>query len=87
LNDYTTHIIVNGRNQGRPYSTRRPLNVPLDLATGNIESLSDLQLRDTISDLQAEQARRLAAVARRTKVAAACGDYDPNQSQHRGGPE
>jgi hypothetical protein len=87
LNDYTTHIIVNGRNQGRPYSTRRPLNVPLDLATGNIESLSDLQLRDTISDLQAEQQRRSTAATRRAAVQAKCGGYDPAQSQHLGGQE
>ena len=85
MSDYETYIVEIGHSQGRRYSKRLPLNAPLHVATEEYERLSDLALRDTINDLQAEQARRSAALTRRREVAAACGDYDPTTSQHRGG--
>jgi hypothetical protein len=85
VSDYETYIVEIGSAQGRRYSKRLPLNAPLHVATEEYERLSDLALRDTIHDLQAEQQRRQALAVRRHEVAEACGDYDPFASQHRGG--
>lgn len=44
--------------KGRRVSRTLPLNVPVDLATGRLENLSDLQLREARRDLNHEYLRR-----------------------------
>jgi ACT domain-containing protein len=87
LADYETYIVEIGHKQGRRYSKRHPLHIPLDVATENYEALSDLEIRNVINDLTAEQLRRTAKAVREADVAAACNGYDPAASQHRGGHE
>lgn len=56
--DYETWIVEKGVRGGKPYARRHPLQVPLLLATGRYEKLSDLQLREARNDLDAEHRRR-----------------------------
>lgn len=75
--DYETWIVVKGQRDGKRYAERKPLNVPLDLATGMYERLSNLQIREFLNDLLAEQMRREEKAAQQEAVAEACGGYDP----------
>lgn len=52
------YVVVIGRVKGKRYAKRQSLNVPLDLALGQYERLSDLQLREARKDLNAEHLRR-----------------------------
>jgi len=56
--DYETFVVRIGRRHGKRYAERRPLTVPWELARGNYEALSSLQLREAFNDLKAELARR-----------------------------
>jgi hypothetical protein len=56
--DYETFVTRIGRRDGKRTAERKPLNVPWYLALGRYEQLSDLAVRDAITDLRAEQARR-----------------------------
>ena len=78
---FEVYIVAIGRRDGQRYADRLPLNVPLDLALGRLEELSDLQVREALNDLAAEQERRATASARHAEIAAACGGYDPFASQ------
>ncbi len=55
---YETHATRIGRRDGRRYAERRQLQVPWHLAIGHYEKLSDLQVREFLNDLLAEQLRR-----------------------------
>lgn len=56
--DYETWLVEKGRRNGETYTRRHALHVPLALARGLYERLSDLQLREAINDLTAERRRR-----------------------------
>ncbi len=56
--EYETWLVERGRRNGAPYARRHALQVPLALACGLYERLSDLQLREAINDLTAERRRR-----------------------------
>lgn len=81
------YIVTIATRHGKRDAKRLPLNVPLDLATGKLERLSDLAIRETLKDLAAEQNRRSegAAVASPETVEPQPAKYDPMQSQIRGG--
>ncbi len=65
---YETFVTRIGRRHGKRYAERRRLQVPWELAHGNYEALSDLQLREALNDMKSEFARRQRAViAARTK--------------------
>lgn len=80
---YEAYIVVIGRRDGVRYADRKPLNVPVDHATGSLKGLSDLQLREAAQDLAVEQERRNEEAQRHSEVAAKCGGYDPFASQIR----
>lgn len=80
---FETYIVVIGQRLGQRYAERKPLNVPLDLALGRHEDLSDLQLREAIQDLTVERKRREAQARHEAEVAKKCGGYDPFASQFR----
>ena len=52
------YVTVVRRKDGVASEVRRPLQVPVDLATGDYERLSNRALRDLINDLTSEQLRR-----------------------------
>jgi hypothetical protein len=54
---YETWCGEKGTRNGKPYARRYPLAVPLAAARGQYEKLSNLQLRELINDLLAEQRR------------------------------
>jgi hypothetical protein len=56
--DYETWLVERGTRNGEPYVRRHALHVPLLLARGLYERLSDLQLREVTNDLLAERRRR-----------------------------
>lgn len=56
--DYETWVVERGVKLGEHYVRRHPLHVPLNLARGLYERLSDLQLREVTNDLLAERQRR-----------------------------
>lgn len=76
--DYETWVARKGRRHGKPYGERKPLAVPWNLARGNYEALSDLQLREALNDLGAEAARRGVSAS-----SPAPPTYDPLASQIR----
>jgi hypothetical protein len=76
-------IVVIGRRDGRRHMKRHVLRVPLALAQGHYEDLSDLQLQAFIDELTAEHARRRDAVTHQAGLTAKCADYDPFASQIR----
>jgi hypothetical protein len=85
-------IVEKGVRKGKPYAKRHHLHVPIDLATGHLERLSDLAVREAIKDLQAEQERRrvpevepIALPTSRPRRAPRA--HDPMQSQFRGDTE
>jgi hypothetical protein len=47
--------------KGKRVAKRMALNVPLDMATGNYQALSDRALNDIITDLTHEKLRRFSA--------------------------
>lgn len=75
--DYEVYVVVIGRREGKRYAERKPLNVPVALATGRYEELSDLQLREFTNDAIAERERRDTAEQQRADNQAALGDWDP----------
>ena len=56
--DYETWLVEKGKRNGATYTRRHALQVPLNLARGLYHKLSDLQLREAVNDLSAEQRRR-----------------------------
>jgi hypothetical protein len=76
-------IVVIGRRDGRRHIQRHVLAVPLALAQGHYEDLTDLQLQAFIDELTAEHARRRDAVTRQADLTAKCVGYDPRASQIR----
>jgi hypothetical protein len=58
---YETWLVEKGTRLGKPYARRYDLAVPLDVARGRFERLSNLQLRELINDLLAERRRRESA--------------------------
>jgi hypothetical protein len=57
------HFVVTlGERRGKRYAKRSPLNVPLAVATGNLERASNRALRDTVTDLSVELTRRGEAI-------------------------
>ncbi len=77
-------IVIVGKRNGRRYSYRKPLLVPLAFAVGRLERLTDQQIHHHLSELLAEIQRRSNAVLRQAEVAAKCGGYDPFASQFKG---
>lgn len=71
-------MVVLGRRHGKRYADRKPLNVPVALAVGNYESLSDLAVREFFHDIKAEHERRSLPAAPPTS-----NGYDPAASQIR----
>lgn len=71
---YEVYIVEIGMRKGKRYADRHPLNLRLDHAVGNLEKLSNLQLREAIRDLQVEEQRRDIPTAKA---------YDPFASQIR----
>jgi len=55
------YIVILGTRGQKRYAERRPLCVPVALATGDLERLSNRALNDAIQDLTAEQLRRFAS--------------------------
>jgi hypothetical protein len=53
-----TYIVAIYYEGGQRKARRFPLNIPLDLATGHLERLSDLQVREARRDLNHEYLRR-----------------------------
>jgi hypothetical protein len=51
-------ITVVGHRRGKRHVERHPLNVPLELARGHLEKLSELALRELAQDIAHEQSRR-----------------------------
>ena len=80
---YEAIITVTGVRAGKRYYEDYALQVPVDLARGLYEKLSDLQVREFIHDLQAEQQRRAEVAEKQAAVAEACGGYDPFQALRR----
>jgi hypothetical protein len=78
---YEVFVTRIGRRDGKKYAERRELQIPWFLATGLYEKLSDLQIREFLNDLLAEQMRREEAEAKAQAVAERCGGYDPFASQ------
>jgi hypothetical protein len=56
--DYEVWLVERGRHNGKPYARRHELTIPLNLARGRLEALSDLQLREALRDLNHEHDRR-----------------------------
>jgi hypothetical protein len=56
--DYEAWLVEKGRRNGAPYAHRHELHVPLNLARGRLEDLSDLQLREALRDPNHEAQRR-----------------------------
>lgn len=79
--DFEAYVVVIRHVRGARVAERKYLNVPLDLATGNYERLSDLQLREFTNDCIAEDERRREAAERQASVKKATGTYDPLASQ------
>ena len=77
-------VVVVGKRNGRRYSYRESLAVPLAFAVGRLERLTDQQIQHHLSDLVAEIQRRSNAVLRQAEIAATCGGYDPFASQFNG---
>lgn len=71
------YIVVITENAGRRAVERKALQVPVDLATGQYEDLSDLAVREFIKDLSAEQSRRAAVKASRQAIAVRTGGWSP----------
>lgn len=71
-------ITAKGVRKGKAWARRFEMRVPLHLATGQLEKLSDLQVREAIRDLQAEQERRGLA-AQRDEV----GGWNPYDALRR----
>ena len=57
--EYEAYVVEVGYRSGKRYANRLILHVPLDVATGRLERVSDLQLRELERDLKAERKRRL----------------------------
>lgn len=72
-----TYVVAIGEKDGKRWAKRYPLNVPLDLARGRYEELSDLVVRETINDLIAEQLRREERDQRRAEIAERTGGWNP----------
>lgn len=82
---FEAYITVIGQRHGARYVERRYLNVPLQVATGQFESLSELQLRELTNDCIAEDERRREVREKRAEAERKTGSYDPFASQIRGG--
>ena len=80
---YEAYLVVIRHQHGKRVAERKYLNVPLDLATGNYERLSELQLRELTNDCIAEDERRREKTDRRAAAKQATGTYDPLASQIR----
>jgi hypothetical protein len=80
---FEAYITVIGQRHGARYVERRYLNVPLDVATGNIERISELALRELTNDCIAEDERRRELAEKRASAKTATGTYDPFASQIR----
>lgn len=72
-----TWITAIYEKDGERKAKRFPLNVPLDLATGQYERLSDLAIRESIKDLQAEQQRRKDVAKKINDNRERTGGWDP----------
>ena len=81
---FETHATRIGRRDGKRYAERRQLQVPWHLAVGHYEKLSDLQVREFLNDLLAEQRRREQQAAKSAAIETKCGGYDPFASQFKG---
>lgn len=79
--DFEAYVVTIRHVRGKRVAERKYLQVPLDLATGNYERLSDLQLREFTNDCIAEDERRREAAQRREATKQATGTYDPLASQ------
>lgn len=77
-------------SKGRRVGAKRfELRVPLDVATGRYERLTNLGLRETLKDLSAEQARRESGTPPEPTAPEAPGltptkKFDPFASQIKG---
>ncbi len=71
------YIVRIGTRDGKRYAERLRLQMRVDHATGNLERLSDLALREAANDIAAEQARRGPTTPDTPK-------YDPFTSQYKG---
>lgn len=72
-----SYIVTIGSAGGQRTAERRPLHVPVELATGQLERLSDLAIREAIKDLTAEEARRQEQAARRADIQTKTGGWSP----------
>ncbi len=72
-----SYIVVISRVMGARTVERKSLRVPLAAATGNLERLSDLQIRDIQKDLAHEAARRTEAQRNRKAIAKATNGWSP----------
>ncbi len=79
--DYEAYLVVIRHVHGERKVERKVLNVPLDVATNNLERLSALQLRELTNDCIAEDERRGATIERRAEIENQTGSYDPLASQ------
>jgi hypothetical protein len=52
------YVVILGTRAGRRYAARHPLNLPVAIATGRLERASNRALRDALTDLTVELARR-----------------------------
>ncbi len=80
---YEAYIVVIRRVLGVRTAERKHLQVPVDVATGNYERLSDLALREFVNDGIAEQMRREGLADTEAYIAIKCRGYDPDASQIR----
>lgn len=62
--NYETYVVAIRYLDGKRTASRRPLNVPLDLATGHLDLLSHLQIREAVTDLRVELERREAEASK-----------------------
>lgn len=71
------YIVALGEKNGKRWAERLPLHVPVDLARGWYEGLSELQIREAINDLLAEQMRREERDQHRAEIAERTGGWNP----------
>jgi hypothetical protein len=79
--DFEAWIVVKGSRHGKRYAERKVLNVPVELALGLYEKLSDLQVREALNDLIAEDERRRELEEKRRRAKELTAGYDPFASQ------
>lgn len=71
------YIVVIAEQGGTRTVDRHALNVPVELARGQYEDLSDLAVREFIKDMTAERDRRKAVTENRRAIAQRTGGWSP----------